>query len=67
MLKIRDFKVEKEINGVLYGVAEIMVDDASELSTSSGNMVFTGGSIGWAVNAGDLYGLNSEGSWVKQG
>lgn len=45
MLKIRDFKVEKEINGVLYGVAEIMVDDASELSTSSGNMVFTGGSI----------------------
>lgn len=47
--------------------AEIAVDNVSDLTTTLNDYVFTAGSIAWDISTGDFYGLNSSGTWVKQG
>lgn len=46
---------------------EIAVDSASELVTEYKGITFTQGSIAWDISTGDFYGLDSSGTWYKQG
>lgn len=66
-MKILEFKTEKEINGILYGIAEIAVESSAELATSAGNMVFTTGSLAWDITTGIIYGLASETWYIQNG
>ena len=54
-------------NGVNKLRAEIMVDSSSDLTTTVGAGTLTAGSIAWDVSTGDFYGLDSDGTWHKQG
>lgn len=58
---------EKIVNGVNYVRAEIAVDSSSDLTTTVGAGTLTAGSIAWDVSTGDFYGLDSDGTWHKQG
>lgn len=46
---------------------EMAVDSSSDLTTSHKGITFTQGSIAWDVSTGDFYGLDSSGTWHKQG
>lgn len=48
---------------------DIDVDTADELPAVDAipGKIIGMGSIGWAINDGDFYGLNSDGEWIKQG
>ena len=63
--------LKSEITGIVNGVnklrAEIMVDSSSDLTTTVGAGTLTAGSIAWDVSTGDFYGLDSDGTWHKQG
>lgn len=67
MLKIKSIISEGTQEGKLVGMAEIIVDEASELVTTDGSTIFTAGSIAWVIETGDFYGLTSDGEWMKQG
>lgn len=48
---------------------DIDVDTADELPAVDAfpKKIIGMGSIGWVINDGDFYGLNSSGEWIKQG
>lgn len=65
MLKIRNFVQETSSDGKMHGVAEISVNDSSELVTEVGDYVFEDGSVAWAISEASFYGLTG-GSWILQ-
>lgn len=66
-IKILSTNHEKMVDGVNYVRAEIAVDSADDLTvTGVQNFHFTMGSIAWVIGTGDVYGLNSSGTWEKQ-
>ncbi len=66
-VKVLRSTVEKIVDGVNQIRAEIMVDSSSDLTTTIGAGTLTAGSIAWDVSTGNFYGLDSDGSWHKQG
>lgn len=46
--------------------AKIAVDTADDLTADYLNYHFTLGSIAWDVSTGDIYGIDSSGTWHKQ-
>lgn len=46
--------------------AKIAVDTADDLTADYHNYHFTLGSIAWDVSTGDIYGIDSSGTWHKQ-
>lgn len=73
MVRIRSERyletVEAEGARISKVVAELDCDTASDLPTVDGleGCVLAMGSIAWDISTGDFYGLNSSGSWIKQG
>ena len=66
-VKILKSTFEKLVEGTNYIRAEIAVDSSSDLTTTIGGQVLTAGSIAWDISTGNFYGLDSSGSWHKQG
>lgn len=69
--KIINCNIEEEVdsntnNPKVYARCEIAVDAASELATTVGRYTLTEGSLAWDISTGDIYGLKSNGTWVKQ-
>lgn len=50
-------------------VAELMVDEASELPTVDGlrGLELAQGSIAYVIRSGEMYVMDSEGTWYKSG
>ncbi len=46
-------------------IAEIQVDEASELATSANGYTFANGSLAWVVQTGAFYGLSGN-TWYNQ-
>ena len=48
--------------------AELALDNASELPSAGllKGRTLAAGSLAWDISTGDIYGMNSQGSWVKQ-
>lgn len=53
-------------NPKVYARCDIAVDAASELATAVGRYTLTEGSLAWDISTSDIYGLKSNGTWVKQ-
>lgn len=67
MIKILSSVTETIREGVNYIRADIAVDSASDLTVEFASFHFTMGSIAWDISTGDFYGLDSTGTWTKQG
>ena len=52
--------------GITKARVDIIVDEASELTTSYNNIEFTFGSRAWSVSDKTFYGLSSAGEWINQ-
>lgn len=46
--------------------AKIAVDSAADLAANLNNYYFALGSLAWDVSTGDIYGIDSSGTWHKQ-
>ena len=46
--------------------AKLAVDSAADLAANLNNYHFVLGSIAWDVSTGDIYGIDSTGTWHKQ-
>ena len=66
-VKILKSTFEKLVEGTNHIRAEIAVDSSSDLTTTIGGQVLTAGSIAWDISTGNFYGLDSTGTWRKQG
>ena len=66
-VKVLRSTIDRIVDGVNQVRAEIIVDSSSDLTTTIGAGTLTAGSIAWDVSTGDFYGLDSDGTWHKQG
>lgn len=52
--------------GITKARVDIIVDEASELTTNYNNIEFTFGSRAWSITDKTFYGLSSAGTWIDQ-
>ena len=51
-------------NGISKKIVEVRCDAVADLPTAGDNWL--PGSVAWVIATGDIYGLNSAGSWINQ-
>lgn len=66
MIKILSRVTDGNSNNKINIRAKIAVDTADDLTADYHNYHFTLGSIAWDVSTGDIYAVDSSGTWHKQ-
>lgn len=66
MIKIISRVTDSTKGNIIKIRAKIAVDSAADLAANLNNYYFALGSLAWDVSTGDIYGIDSSGTWHKQ-